>query len=90
MRYTVVLLPDPEIEGFVAYVPAIGVATQGYSIDHALEMAVEAATLKLEVMAEDGEELPVEYAGAVVTSAEVRVREPVASGVDVAVAGVER
>lgn len=82
MRFTVVLLPEPEIEGFVAYVPAAGVATQGYSIDHALEMAVEAATLKLEVMADRNDELPVEHAGAIVTTVDIPLKEPVIVGDD--------
>jgi predicted RNase H-like HicB family nuclease len=76
MHYTVVLLPEPEIDGYVAYVPAVGVATQGYSIQHALEMAAEATSLRLEVMAEDGEELPTEHPGAVVGSIEVDLRDP--------------
>lgn len=87
MRFTVVLMPEPEIEGFVAYVPAVGVVTQGYSIDHALEMAVEAATLKLEVLVDDDEELPLEHAGTIVTSVEIPLKEPLVVGVD-AVAGV--
>ncbi len=71
MHYTVVLLPEPDIDGYVAYVPAVGVTSQGYSIQHALEMAAEAASLRLEIMAEDGQEMPIEQPGAIVGSIEV-------------------
>ncbi len=84
MHYTVVLLPEPEIDGYVAYVPAVGVTSQGYSIQHALEMAAEAASLRLEVMAEDGQEMPIEQPGTIIGSIEVGRSEPavVAAGVE--------
>ncbi len=78
MRYTVVLMSEPEIDGYIAYVPAVRVTTQGYSIEHALEMAAEATGLKLDVMTEDGEELPIEHPGTIVTSVEVALGESVA------------
>ena len=71
MHYTVVLLPEPEIDGYVAHAPAVGVTTQGYSTQHALEMAAEATSLRLEVMAEDGEDPPIEHPGAIVGAIEV-------------------
>ena len=39
MRYTVLLVPEPEAGGFVAYVPALGVTTQGNSVEHAMARA---------------------------------------------------
>lgn len=84
MHYTVVLLSEPEIDGYVAYVPAVGVTSQGYSIQHALEMAAEAASLRLEVMAEDGQEMPIEQPGTIIGSIEVGRSDPavVAAGVE--------
>ena len=77
MRYTVVLVPDPELGGYVAYVPVVGVTTQGESIDEAFAMAAEAAGLKLDVMIEDGEELLTEAPGVIVGSVEVTLGESV-------------
>lgn len=71
MRYTVVLVPDHELGGYVAYVPAVGVTTQGDSIDDALAMAADAAGLKLDALTEDGEELPAEETGAFVALIDV-------------------
>ena len=43
MRYTVVLLPDPDEGGFVAYVPALpGCVTQSETLDEGLAMAKDA------------------------------------------------
>jgi predicted RNase H-like HicB family nuclease len=82
MRYTVVLVPDEEIGGYVAYVPAVGVTTQGDSIDDALAMAADAAGLKLDVMVENGEELPSEETQAFVALVDVPLGQsvPVAVG----------
>jgi len=71
MRYTVLLLPDSETGVFVAYVPALGVTTQGASVEDALAMAKEASELVVEDMTERGEDVPVEELGAVVSSIDV-------------------
>lgn len=76
MRYTVVMLTEPEIDGYVVHVPTVGITTQGYSNEHALEMAAEAAQLRLEVMVEDGEELPTEPLGAIIAAIDVSLPEP--------------
>ena len=74
MRYTVLLLPDPEVGGYVAYVPAIpGCVTQGETIQDAMAMAEDAASVLLEVMAERDEQLPVEAPGGIVGSVDVKV-----------------
>jgi predicted RNase H-like HicB family nuclease len=73
MRYTVLLLPDSETGVFVAYVPALGVTTQGTSVEDALAMAKEASELVIEDMAERGEDVPLEEAGAVVSSIDVEL-----------------
>ena len=60
MRYTVVLDPDPE-GGFTVTVPAIpSVVTEGETEEEALANAREAIELALEVIAEHGDQLPVE------------------------------
>lgn len=76
MRYSVVLLPEPDVGGFSVFVPAIpGCVTQGETVEEALAMAAEAAGLLLEVMAEDGEDLPSEAEGAIFASVEVAAPE---------------
>ena len=77
MRYTVVLVPDLELGGYVAYVPVVGVTTQGESIDEALAMAADAAGLMLDVRVEDGEELPEEPPGTIVASIEATLGKSV-------------
>ena len=78
MRYTVVLIPDPDEGGYVAYVPAIpGCVTQGETVDEALAMAADAAAGMVADMADHGEEVPLEASGALVASVEVPVSEPV-------------
>ena len=71
MRYTVLLLPDSETGVYVAHVPALGVATQGTSVEDALAIAKEASELVIEDMTERGEEVPTEEMGAVVSSIDV-------------------
>ena len=72
MRYSVILLPEPEVGGYSAFVPAIpGCVTQGDTVDEALAMAAEAASLLLSVMVDQGEEIPDEAPGAIFGSVEV-------------------
>lgn len=60
MRYTVILDPDPA-GGFTVTVPAIpSVVTEGDTEEEALANAREAIELALEVMAERGEQPPIE------------------------------
>ena len=87
MRYTVVLVPDEEETGYVAYVPVVGVTTQGESIDDALAMAAEAAGLMLDAMVDDGEELPVEHPGTIITTIEATLGESVRVGTGAATRG---
>lgn len=60
-RYTVLVDYDPAVDAYVAYVPVLGLTTQGDSLEHAYEMAREIIELTLKSAAEDGEELPVEH-----------------------------
>ena len=80
MRYTVVLLVDPEEGGYTALVPALpGCVSEGDTLDEALAMIQDAATGYLAVAAELGEDLPEEAFGTVV--AEIEVPVPVAAAV---------
>lgn len=77
MRYTVVLVPDRRDGGYVAYVPAIpGCVTQGESVEEAIAMAHDAASALTADMAEGGEEVPTEPAGAIVATIDVTVPDP--------------
>ena len=73
MRYTVLLLPEPTLGLVVAHIPALGVTTQGTSLEHAMEMAKEASELVIEDLNERGEDIPVEAPGAFVSSVDIRV-----------------
>ncbi len=58
----------------MAHVPSIpGCVTQGDTVEQALAMAQDAAEGRLSIMAEDGESLPIETPGAVISSIEVSV-----------------
>ena len=73
MRHTALLLPETDPDVYVVYVPVLGVVTQGKSFEEALVAAREAATLAVAGLADDGEEIPAEPAGAVVASVDVPV-----------------
>lgn len=74
MRYTVMLIPDLEMGGYVAYVPAIpGCVTQGETVEEALAMAKDAADAMLAVAAEHDEDIPTEPDGIVIGTITVEV-----------------
>jgi len=80
MRYTVVLLADPDEGGYTALIPALpGCVSEGGTMEVALTMIQDAATGYLAVAAERGEEIPEEAFGTVV--AEIEVPAPVAEAV---------
>lgn len=57
-EYEIVLQPEPE-GGFSVFVPELpSVSTQGETLEEARQMAREAIEVYLEVMREDGLELP--------------------------------
>lgn len=76
MRYTVLLLPETDPMVYVAYVPVLGVVTQGRTREDALVAAREAATLALRDVMNEGEEVYAEPPGAVVETIEVDVPVP--------------
>ena len=55
-RFSAILLPAPEIEGFVAQCVEMDVASQGETVEEALANLREALSLHLEDL--DAEELP--------------------------------
>ena len=62
-RYTVVLDPWPEGDGFTVTVPALaGCVTQGRTREEALERVQEAIAVYIESMEAHGEPVPEEYA----------------------------
>ncbi len=76
MRYTVLLLPETDPEVHVAYVPVLGVVTQGRTREDALSAAREAATLALEDLVDDDAEVYAEPPGAIVVTIDVPVPVP--------------
>jgi len=58
----VILIPDPEIGGYVVEVPSLpGCFTQGDTVDEALANAREAIDLHIESMRAHGEEVPEDF-----------------------------
>jgi predicted RNase H-like HicB family nuclease len=58
--YTVVFEPDPDAGGYVATVPALGIATQGETLEEARQMAQEAISGFLEGLLQEGQPIPKE------------------------------
>lgn len=59
MRYTVLLDPDPDGQGYTVPVPALpGCITEGRTIDEALVNAREAIACHIEGLVKSGDEVP--------------------------------
>jgi predicted RNase H-like HicB family nuclease len=71
MRYSVVLIPDPDTGAWEAHIPAFPLTTFGATTDEALAMAADAATARLAIAAQRGDELDVEAPGAMYATIEV-------------------
>ena len=68
-EYEIVLQPEPE-GGFSVFVPELpSVATQGETIEEAIDMAKEAIEAYLEVMREDGLPTPTVYRSSIAVHA---------------------
>lgn len=78
MRYTTLLTSEVDPNVFVAYVPVLGIVTQGATVEAALEAAREATYLEIMGRLDDNEDVPVEPAGCIVASSEVEVPVPAA------------
>ena len=59
-QYSVIVTYDADEDVYNASVPALGIVTDGFTIEHAFEMAEEAISLRVELARESGETLPVE------------------------------
>ena len=78
MRYVVVMIPDEDLGGFTAYVPAIpGCVTQGETLPEVLARAQDAATALLTDYAEAGEDVPTEPVGTVAATIEAQLPQAV-------------
>jgi predicted RNase H-like HicB family nuclease len=71
-RFTVLLYPSEE-GGFAALVPLLDVATQGDTVEHALNMAHEAAELRIRSLVRDGEPVLAEDQAPIVAAIDVTV-----------------
>jgi antitoxin HicB len=72
MRYSIVLVPEPEEGGFSVEVPLLpGCYTQGETVEQALERVKEAIAGHVASLLEAGEEVPEESIPVIVTSVEV-------------------
>lgn len=59
-KFTVVLEPAKE-GGYVVYIPALGIATQGETLEEVRAMAQDAVTGRLECLMEEGQPIPEEH-----------------------------
>jgi len=59
-QYSVIVTYDREHDMYNAAVPTLGFVTDGFSVEHAFEMAEEAITLWIETAVEDVIPIPVE------------------------------
>ena len=70
-QYTVLIFPEDD--AWVAYVPALNIATQGGDEEYAAAMARDAIKLWITVALERGEEIPIEHGAPVVRQVAVAV-----------------
>ena len=57
-KYLVHYLPDLEMGGFTAHIPALGVVTEGETLEEAREMARDAIKGRIAVLQELGQPIP--------------------------------
>jgi predicted RNase H-like HicB family nuclease len=73
-RYTVLLFWEDD--AYAALVPALGIASQGDTIEAALAMAKEATELHIQGLIEDGEPVLEEESPPIIASIEIAVPVP--------------
>ena len=74
MRFSVVLLPDAEEEGYTITVPQLpGCVSEADTLDEALAMARDAIEVHLGGFLDEGEELPEESAPAILLYVDVDI-----------------
>jgi predicted RNase H-like HicB family nuclease len=57
-RYTVYFIPDEAAGGYTAHIPALGVVTEGQTLQEAKEMAQDAIEGRITALRELGQPLP--------------------------------
>lgn len=71
-RYSVLLIPEPEVGGYSVTVPSLpGLFTQGDTVEEALANAREAIAFHLECLREEGEPIPEESTSPVLELVEI-------------------
>ncbi len=62
-NYRVIIEPDEELgtgkSGFTAYVPKLGIADSGYSVEEALKNVTEGIACFVEALLKDGASIPI-------------------------------
>ena len=77
LKYTVVFEPDMESGGYVVTVPSLpGCVTQGETFEEAVLMVKDAISGYLEVLREEGREIPKEPEEVVISKVEVFLPTP--------------
>ncbi len=73
-RYTVVLIPDPEMGGYTVTVPSLpGCITEGDTLDEALRNAREIIAFHLECLEEEGRPIPEDHVARALEAAEAEL-----------------
>jgi len=73
-QYTAVFEPDKKSGGFTVTIPVLpGCISEGDTFEEALKNIQEAASLYLETMKKEGEDLPSEEKGIVMAPVEVKI-----------------
>jgi len=73
-KYTAVFEPDKEVGGYTVTIPSLpGCISEGETFEEALKNIQEAASLYLEVMKREEEEITSEDSGVIIAPVQVRV-----------------
>ena len=74
-RYTVLLSPA-EAGGYVAMVPMFNLVSEGDTVEHALDMTLEAIELRVEAMIRDGDIVLEEEMAPIVAAVDAAIPVP--------------
>ena len=74
-QYTAIFEPDREVGGYVVTIPSLpGCISEGETFEESLKNIKEAASLYLEVMREQNEEITEEEKGVIVAPVQIQVK----------------
>ncbi len=74
LQYTAVFTPDKEVGGYTVTIPSLpGCISEGDTFEQALNNIKEAASLYLDVMKEQNEDIPEEDSGTIIAPVQVTV-----------------